>query len=118
MQAKLTSVLNEVRQTAVKVHALSAETTEAQQILHQQAQRSAEQIDNITFQTNLLALNASVEAARAGEQGRGFAVVANEVRGFSERTAHTAQAPRVSQDSGIEESKTEYQERERILTPA
>nr|WP_150303638.1 PAS domain-containing methyl-accepting chemotaxis protein [Pseudomonas saliphila] len=78
------SIADELRQVALGISALSAQSEEIGNIV--------DAIRGIAEQTNLLALNAAIEAARAGEQGRGFAVVAEEVRNLARRTSEATVA--------------------------
>jgi len=69
---------------------LLSEVTQLQ-VITDELQTMAADVQGIANQTNLLALNAAIEAARAGESGRGFAVVASEVRALSQRSSDTGQ---------------------------
>lgn len=46
-------------------------------------------IEGITDMTRLLSLNAQIIAAQAGSAGKGFSVVAEEMKGLSDKTAHS-----------------------------
>ncbi|MGC3875320.1 methyl-accepting chemotaxis protein [Halomonas sp. GXIMD04776] len=91
MQTKLTSVLGEVRQTAATVHALSAETTEAQQTLQQQAQRSAEHIERIASSTEELSTSTRQSAAEAERTNQLAAQTGETVRQGAESVAQLSE---------------------------
>jgi len=80
----LDGIAKGVAQTAGTIDQLSARGEEISTI--------TTVITEIAQKTNLLALNAAIIAAQAGEQGRSFAVVAEEIRGLSQKTAHSSEA--------------------------
>lgn len=87
-----------VRETLNGLEGIANGVAEASKAINQLS-HTGEEISTITAviteiaqKTNLLALNAAIIAAQAGEQGRSFAVVAEEIRGLSQKTAHSSQA--------------------------
>lgn len=80
----LTGIASGVAETARTIDQLSAKGNEISSI--------TTVITEIAQKTNLLALNAAIIAAQAGEQGRSFAVVAEEIRGLSQKTAHSSES--------------------------
>ncbi len=87
-----------VQETLTGLDGISRGVAQAAGTIHQLSQRGEEistittVITEIAQKTNLLALNAAIIAAQAGEQGRSFAVVAEEIRGLSQKTAHSSEA--------------------------
>lgn len=66
--------LADLRAIVAGVEALSARSTETEQVI--------ENVEDVHAAVKVLALNAGLEAARAGDAGRGIAVVAAEMRGM------------------------------------
>jgi methyl-accepting chemotaxis protein len=87
-----------VEETLTGLDGIATGVSEAAKTINQLSQRGEEVstittvITEIAQKTNLLALNAAIIAAQAGEQGRSFAVVAEEIRGLSQKTAHSSEA--------------------------
>ena len=87
-----------VRETLVGLAGIASGVEEAARTIDQLSGKRDEistittVITEIAQKTNLLALNAAIIAAQAGEQGRSFAVVAEEIRGLSQKTAHSSAA--------------------------
>ncbi len=87
-----------VQETLAGLEGISTGVIEASQVIDQLSQKGEEigsittVITEIAQKTNLLALNAAIIAAQAGQQGRSFAVVAEEIRGLSQKTAHSSEA--------------------------
>lgn len=87
-----------VQETLTGLDGISCGVAQAAKTIDQLSTRGEEistittVITEIAQKTNLLALNAAIIAAQAGEQGRSFAVVAEEIRGLSQKTAHSSEA--------------------------
>lgn len=87
-----------VQETLTGLNGIAEGVTDAAKTIDQLSLRGEEistittVITEIAQKTNLLALNAAIIAAQAGEQGRSFAVVAEEIRGLSQKTAHSSEA--------------------------
>jgi len=87
-----------VRETLVGLSGIANGVAEAARTIDQLSDKRDEistittVITEIAQKTNLLALNAAIIAAQAGDQGRSFAVVAEEIRGLSQKTAHSSAA--------------------------
>lgn len=90
--------VSSVQETLTGLNGISRGVAQAAGTIDQLSQRGEEistittVITEIAQKTNLLALNAAIIAAQAGEQGRSFAVVAEEIRGLSQKTAHSSEA--------------------------
>ncbi|MDX2480312.1 MAG: methyl-accepting chemotaxis protein, partial [Desulfuromusa sp.] len=90
--------VSSVLETLTGLNGISKGVAQAAETIDQLSKRGEEVstittvITEIAQKTNLLALNAAIIAAQAGEQGRSFAVVAEEIRGLSQKTAHSSEA--------------------------
>ena len=87
-----------VKETLAGLDGITTGVAAAARTIEQLSQKGTEVssittvITEIAQKTNLLALNAAIIAAQAGDQGRSFAVVAEEIRGLSQKTAHSSAA--------------------------
>ena len=98
VKAKAEDGVASVQETLTGLEGITSGVAEAALTIDQLSQKG-EEISTITMviteiaqKTNLLALNAAIIAAQAGDQGRSFAVVAEEIRGLSQKTAHSSEA--------------------------
>lgn len=98
VKAKAEDGVASVQETLTGLEGITSGVAEAALTIDQLSLKG-EEISTITMviteiaqKTNLLALNAAIIAAQAGDQGRSFAVVAEEIRGLSQKTAHSSEA--------------------------